>query len=291
MRIGEQWRTAVSSLVGAGIEADEARLEAEVLLRHVLGIDRAGFLARRNDDLSPEAAARLSALLQRRLAREPLAYITGQREFYGLDFFVDRRVLIPRPETEGLVERALARVPNSAQSSELWPVIADVGTGSGCIAVALAVHLPAACILATDVSAEALALAQQNARRHGVDRRITFLHGDLLDPLTEKVDVIVSNPPYIASAQLEGLQAEISRYEPRAALDGGPDGLDVIRRLLGQAPGRINPGGLLGIEIGDGLGREAARLARAAFPGAIVCVENDLAGLERYLIIEDRQAV
>ncbi len=272
------FHTSVQRLVAAGIDPDEARLEAEVLLRHVLGIDRAAFLMRRDDPLVGDAAERFAVLLERRLKREPLAYITGQREFYGLAMLVDRRVLIPRPETEGLVERTIALAHGAA-------LIVDVGTGSGCIAIALAVHLPQARVIATDAAADALACARENAARHGVAERITLLHGDLLQPLQEQVDIIVSNPPYIPSQEIGDLAPEIAQYEPCAALDGGPDGLDVLRRLLAQTAGRLRPGGYVLLEIGAGQGNDVARIARTALPGATIAVENDLAGLERYVTI------
>ena len=281
------WREAATKLAAAGIEPEEARLEAEVLLRHVLGFDRAGFLVRRAEDLPEDALARLLPLLERRLAREPLAYIIGHKEFYGLDFLVDRRALIPRPETEGLVERVFALVSAGGPFNRpgYTPAIVDVGTGSGCIAVALAVHLPGARVWATEVSEGALALARESAGRRAVGERITFLQGDLLTPLTHQVDVIVSNPPYIAGEEIDSLPPEIARYEPRAALDGGADGLAVIRRLLTQAPAHLKPGGAVLLEIGAGQGSEVARLAQAALPAATVVVQNDLAGLERYVTI------
>ena len=265
-------------LIAAGIDAGEARLEAEVLLRHVLGIGRAAFLMRRDEPLADEEAARFAALLERRLAREPLAYIIGQREFYGLAMHVDRRVLIPRPETEGLVERTIALAQPAA-------LIVDVGTGSGCIAVALAVHLPLVRVIATDASADALACARENATRHGAADQITFLHGDLLQPVQGEVDIIVSNPPYIAGPEIAGLAPEIAQFEPRAALDGGPDGLDVLRRLLAQAAPRLRRGGSVLLEIGAAQGNAVAEIARAAFPGATIAVEHDLAGLERYVVV------
>lgn len=282
-RVSEHWRAAWQQLDAAGIDPGEARLEAEVLLRHVLGSDRATFLARRQEAMPAEAAQRFADLIERRLAREPLAYITGHREFFGLDFLVDRRVLIPRPETEGLVERAIATAGRLSRTQRL--TIADVGTGSGCIAIALTARLLQAQVVAIDVSVEALALAQENAQRLAVAGRISFLDGDLLQPLAGRADLIVSNPPYIAGAAIDTLQPEIARFEPRRALDGGSDGLDAIRRLLAQAPAHVQPGGAVLVEFGEGQGTAVAALARAAFPSARVAVENDLAGLERYLIV------
>jgi release factor glutamine methyltransferase len=277
------WRVEAARLVAAGIEADEARLEAEVLLRHVLGIDRGTFLARVDFLLTGEAASRLDSLVRRRTGREPLAYIIGRREFYGLDFAVDPRVLIPRPETEGLVERAIARARQRAQGAAA--TIADVGTGSGCIAIALAVHLPLAQIFALDAASDALKVAVSNARLHGVDNRITFLCGDFLAPLQEKVDIIVSNPPYVSGGEIDALSPEIAVHEPRVALDGGVDGLDALRRLMGQAPWRLKRGGAMFVEIGDGQGSAAMLLARNAFCAATITVDSDLAGHERYLTI------
>jgi release factor glutamine methyltransferase len=275
---GAAYRSTVQRLRDAGIEADEARLEAEVLLRHVLRMERSAFLARRDDALPTEAASQLARLLERRCRHEPLAYILGHRAFYGLDFAVDERVLIPRPETEGLVERVIALAGKTA-------LIVDAGTGSGCIALALAAHLPDVRVIATDASADALALAAHNAYRLGLSERIAFLCGDLLEPVREKVDIIVSNPPYIPSGEIAALAPEIAHYEPRTALDGGPDGLDVVRRLLAQAVAHLRPGGHLLLEIGTGQGTAVARLAGGTLPESTVEVENDLAGLERYVVI------
>ncbi len=277
-----QWhRMASGRLVQAGVEPEESLLEAEVLLRHALGIERAAFMARLSQDIPPSVLPGLSALLERRLRREPLAYITRQRAFYGLDFLVDHRVLVPRPETEGLVERVIALAARRPASL----TIIDVGTGSGCIAVALAVNLPAARVLASDLSDDALALARRNAERNGVGEKIVFLQGDLLDATTELVDIIVANPPYIASDEIEWVAPEVARFEPRAALDGGPDGLAVIRRLIAQAPQHLHAGGSLLLEIAAGQGSRVADLSRAAFPAARVAIENDLAGLERYVTL------
>lgn len=279
MLIGELWRTTAARLAAAGIAPQEAQLEAEVLLRHVLGLDRSRLLLARGNEMGAADATRFEEAVRRRQQREPLAYITGRREFYGLEFVVDRRVLIPRPTTEGLVERAL----HWAEQRQAL-TIADVGAGSGCIAVALAVHLPQARIWASDVSTDALTLAEENAQRHQVKERIFFVQGDLLAPLPGPPDVLVSNPPYVASAELAQAQPELA-YEPQAALDGGPDGLAIIRRLLAAAPACLRPGGLLLVEIGAGQGEQANALAQAAFPHTQVRLERDLAGLERYLIV------
>ncbi len=286
LRLRDWWRGAARQLVAVGVEQDDARFEAEVLLRHVLGITRASFLARLDEFVPTDVAVRAVGLLERRLKREPLAYIIGYRQFYGLDFVVNRHVFIPRPETEGVVERCIALATSWTESRPpLHPVIADVGVGPGCIAVSVAVHLLQGRLVATDISTPALAVARENARRHGVSERITFLYGDLLSPLQEKVDIIVSNLPYIRSDAIADLQPEISLWEPRAAFDGGADGLTIIRRLLAQVAAYLKPGGAVLLEIGHGQGEEVRRLARSAVPGAVVQVEQDLAGLERYVTV------
>jgi len=281
--LGHEQRSAAQRMIDAGIDADEARLESELLLRHVLGIDRAAFLRLKEREMPPDARQRFLPLLERRLAREPLAYIIGKRAFFGMMFEVDRNVLIPRPETEGLVERALALASGGWMGGS--PLIADVGTGSGCIAVTLAAKLPGARLLACDVSAAALGVARRNAERYNVATHIRFIAGDLLTLVTNQIDAIISNPPYIPSAEIDTLPPEIARYEPLWALDGGADGLAVIRQLLKQAPRRLKPGGAVLLEIGDGQGDAVRQLALAAFPDARVEVERDLAGLERYVTI------
>ena len=289
------------------VAVDEARIEAEVLLRRHTGLTRAQILTRGNDPVEPGVEAAVQGSLQRRLRGEPLAYITGHREFFGLDFAVDHRVLIPRPETELLVETALAWVGAAlvaAQAGDVTPgrdpvnpadqgnrrpvTFADIGTGSGAIAVSLTVHHPGLCGYAVDVSAEALAVARHNARSHGVDGRIVFLQGDLAAPLPEPVDVLLANLPYLRQDQLPvwcgAAQVELA-WEPLAALDGGPDGLDAVRRLLADAPRRLRPGGLMLFEIGSEQGAAALRLAAAAFPQAVVTLRRDLAGLPRMLSV------
>ncbi len=268
---------AATVLGNAGL--GEARLDAEILLAHALGITRAQLLA---DPQRPLGSAKLASyrqLIERRARHEPLAYIVGYKEFYGLDLFIDSRVLIPRPETELLVEKAI-------EISQRRSVVADVGTGSGAIAVSLAVHLPQALVYATDASAGALEVAARNCRRHGVEDRVHLLLGHLLEPLPEPVDLIVANLPYVSQAEWAQLPPEISRYEPREALDGGPDGLDHIRRLLGQAGGRLKPGGVILLEIGATQGAAVVALARRHFPAARVEVVRDYARLDRVVIVQ-----
>lgn len=266
------------------------RLDAEILLAHVLGWPRTRLLAESHQQLDTERLAAFQQLVARRAAQEPVAYLVGHREFYGLDFLVDPRVLIPRPETEQLVERALAIAATwaaeqaeqrNAGSTHPFTLV-DVGTGSGAIAIALAVHLPAARVYAVDLSADALAVAAANAAQHSVAERVRFLHGDLLDPLPEPVDLIVSNPPYTVLAEID---AGVRQYEPHLALDGGSGGLAVYARLLGQAARHVRRGGALLLEIGESQGQAVIELVRAAFPGAAVELYQDFAGLDRVIAV------
>ncbi len=260
----------------------DAGLEAEVLLMHAAGLTRAELYARLGDGLPAPAGERLGQLAARRLTHEPLAYITGHREFFSLDFLVDRRVMVPRQETETLVEEALAI---AREFPEGRCAIADVGAGSGCIAVSLAVHLPQAVIYAIDSDATALEAAAVNAQRHGVADRIRFLHGDLLAPLREPVHIVVANLPYVPDAEWPGLQPEICRYEPKQALVPGPTGLEANLRLLEQAAAlRDGPRWLL-LEAGNGQPPLLAQEARRLLPKAGVRIYRDLAGLERGLVI------
>ncbi len=276
-------------------DCDTPRLDAEVLLAHMLGQDRAWLYAHPQVSLNEDQLNRFAALLHRREQREPVAYLIGSKEFFGLEFVVNPHVLIPRPETELLVETALWILDfgfwileGKSKIQNLKSKIVDVGTGSGCIAIALAKHLPHASVVAIDVSPDPLRLAEQNARRHGVADRITFLLGDLLQPLAEPVDLIISNPPYVSRSDLAAsVSPEVSRYEPRLALDGGEDGLEVIRRLLPQAREKLKPGGSLLVEIGSGQGVAVSQIAKKYFPQADAFrVEQDLAGLDRLLLVQ-----
>jgi release factor glutamine methyltransferase len=261
-----------------------ARLDAELLLAHVLGWGRARLLAERDFAPSEAQRAAFSALVQRRQALEPVAYLVGRREFYGLEFAVDPRVLVPRPETELLVELAIARardLPRRRGPGALR--IADVGTGSGAIAVALAVHLPQAQIQAVDISPEALAVARANVERHGVAARVRLLEGSLLAPVEPPLDIVVSNPPYTVLAEVdEGVRL----HEPRLALDGGEGGLAVYPRLLEEALAKLAPGGLLLAEIGAWQGEALLALARGLAPEAGVRLHQDLAGRDRVLEVD-----
>jgi release factor glutamine methyltransferase len=280
MLVREALAQATIQLRSEGVESP--RLDAELLLAHVLGVNRAALFTRPDRPLTPKELTRYRDLVARRTDREPLAYIVGHREFFGLDFAVGPAVLIPRPETELLVEHALRRARRLGPT----PEIADVGAGSGAIAVALAVHLPEATIFALDGSAEALAVAAENSRRHAVAGRVHCLHGDLVAPLPGPVDLIVANLPYVTTEEWKGLPPEIRDHEPRAALDGGPDGLALIRRLLPAAAPCLRPEGAILLEIGAGQGQAATALARQHFPLAEVQVYQDYASLDRLVVVE-----
>jgi release factor glutamine methyltransferase len=273
-------RQAIQTLQNA--EVDEARLDAELLLAHTLDLNRAAVLAQPDRPLTPKELTRFRDLVARRVTREPLPYITGHREFFDLDFVVDARVLIPRPETELLIEHALRIARPLSRPLE----IADVGAGSGAIAVTLAVHLPHATVYALDSSAGALAVTAENARRCNVASRVWCQQGDLLAPLPGPVDLIAANLPYVATGEWQELLPEVRDYEPRAALDGGPDGLDAIRHLLATASPCLHRGGTLLLEIGASQGAAVTILARRSFPTADVQLHCDYAGLDRLVIAQ-----
>lgn len=254
------------------------RLDAEILLAHVLRVNRAYLLAEGLRSLTPAQLLEFRALVERRAALEPVAYIIGRKEFYGLDFYVDQRVLVPRPETELIVERALAWAKQHASSSQ---TIADIGTGSGALAVALAAHLPHAHVFAVDLSADALAVADINVQRHNLAGRIRLLHGDGCSPLPQPVDLIVSNPPYTVLAEVD---ENVWRWEPSLALDGGTErGFANVARLLRQMPPYLQPHGVVLVEIGAWQGTQALALAQEVFAGTRVQIHQDLAGHDRVL--------
>jgi len=257
---------------------EDSSLEGEILLRHILGIDRARLFADLDANVSQEQEALLDECLRRRMRGEPSAYITGHREFYGLDFKVDHTVLIPRPETELLVETALD-ISRRSRITE----IADVGTGCGAIAVSLAVHLPDVIIYAIDISAPALEVAASNCSMHGVTGRVRLLPGDMLAPLPGPVDLIIANLPYVRVAELPG-NGDLS-YEPTLALDGGDDGLDSIKKLGRRVPDMLRPGGCLLLEVGQGQAEEVAGFFRSNCSPCRIDVYKDLAGIERVLCV------
>ena len=261
-------------LVANSIE--DASLEGEILLRQALGIDRVRLYANLNSELSAEQENEVWHLVQRRLSGEPAAYIAGHREFYGFDFFVDRRVLIPRPETELLVEKAIGLAQTYTMAA-----VADIGTGSSAIAISLALNLPRIKIYASDVSTDALEVARINCEKHGVAGRIQLLPGDMLEPLPEPVDLILANLPYVTEQEIS--QAGLADFEPLIALNGGSDGLDGIRRLGEQATDKLNPQGGMLLEIGWGQGQAVTNLLRRNFPSASLEIIPDLQGIERVI--------
>jgi release factor glutamine methyltransferase len=267
-------------LEAAGIP--DARLEAEVLVMNVMRMARQNIFGEQDTEVSEEQQAALDELLERRYNREPLAYLLGQREFYGINVMLTPAVLIPRPETEGLVEHALFMALMGMESTDL--IIADVGTGSGAIAINLAIHLPAAKIFAVDVADEVLDVAAFNIRAHGVSERVTLGIGDLLEPVPEPIDLIVANLPYIPTDRISTLQPEV-RQEPALALDGGPDGLDLIRRLLTQAESKLKDSGIILLEMEPDQIPVVQELAIQHFPEGSTSVEEDLAGMDRILTI------
>ena len=270
------------TLESAGIP--DARLEAEVMVMDVMRMPRHAIFAEQESQVSAQQEEQLAAIVERRLTREPLAYILNYREFYGVNLLVNQDVLIPRPETETMVEHALFMALMGMESREL--VIADVGTGTGAIAINLAIHLPAARIYASDAFDATLDVAAYNVRMHNVADRVSLLKGDLLEPLPEPVDVIVANLPYLPTERIPTLQPEV-QWEPTAALDGGADGLDHIRRLLTQASAgdRLKSHGVILLEMDPEQMAEAQSLAAAAFPEAEITVEPDLAGRDRVLSV------
>lgn len=258
---------------------DAARLTAEVLLAHTLRTERLRLYMDLDRPLVADELAAFRALIQRRLTGEPTQYLVGYREFYGRRFLVDPRVLIPRPETELLVEAALSRLPRDQPCRVL-----DLCTGSGCVAISVAAERPLAEVWAVDLSAPALEVARANAAALGVEGRVRWLEGDLFGPLTggEHFDAIVSNPPYVRTAELPTLQREVQR-EPRLALDGGDDGLALIRRIADDALAHLAPGRLLAMEIAEDEGDAVkALLTRAGFHG--VQIEKDHARLDRLAV-------
>jgi release factor glutamine methyltransferase len=276
MLIGEATRDAALKLAAAGSE--DARLEAEVLLAHALRIDRTHLLAELQATVSPEALALTEAMLTRRLAHEPLAYIVGYREFYGVEIICGPGALIPRPETEMLVELALAEITRRGETLR----IADVGSGSGAIAVAVCLCAPTVSVVAIERSALARSVARTNIDRHHVESRIELRSGDLLEGLGV-FDVIVANLPYVSELERQALPPEIREHEPREALVGGPAGTEVIERLLVQVPEHLAPGGVLACEVGAAQGDRLAAEAGRRFPDARACVKKDLAGHDRML--------
>lgn len=273
------------------------KLDASVLLAHVLGVPRAALLGFPEREIDPALAARYAEMIARRMAGEPVAYLTGHKEFMGLDLLVDRRVLVPRPETELVVEAALAAI--TARLGELpdddedapEPAVpvpdllaADVGTGSGAIAIALAALEPRlGRIYAIDISPDALDVARHNGDRHSVADRISWLAGDLLAPLPVPVDLIVANLPYVSTSP-GAAQPNVIAHEPHLALFSGADGLEHLRRLIAQSQAKLRPHGCLVLEFGFDQGVAVRDLLAATFPGATITLGKDYAGWDRYAV-------
>ncbi|MGA8871089.1 MAG: peptide chain release factor N(5)-glutamine methyltransferase [Candidatus Acidiferrales bacterium] len=294
-------REGIARLRAARISSDT--LAAEVLLLHSLGRDRSWLYSHADEQLDPHLVANYFTLIARRVAGEPTQHLTGKQEFWGLEFEVTPAVLIPRPETEHVVEVALGRLgaagiqidmKTGARSPRLR--IADVGTGSGCIAIALAHELPHAEIFATDISVAALHVARCNGARHRVDDRVHFVETDLLEGISlsplaaagspRLFDLIVSNPPYVARDDAATLEREVREHEPETALFGGPTGIEIYARLIEQAGARLRPGGNLVLELGYGAA-DSVRAILSAQPGwANICVTTDLAEIPRVIAAE-----
>ncbi|MFC1927402.1 peptide chain release factor N(5)-glutamine methyltransferase [Chloroflexota bacterium] len=283
MILSEALQSVIQTLRRAKIA--DASVEGEVLLGHVLGMSKTGLYTEPERSLTSAETKRLLHLVRRRLDREPAAYILGHCEFYGIDFYVESHTIIPRPETELLVEEAVELARRiSRQGRQI--TIADIGTGCGAIAVSLALALPQARIYATDISRSALKVAEVNCRRHGVNGQMELLQGNLLEPLPRAVDLIVANLPYVKDCEFVDLSPEMTKYEPTIALAGGRDGLDKIREMLEQMRGKgdVHLGGwpaYVLLEIGQGQGEMVTSLVNEYFPQASIELIPDLGGIER----------
>jgi release factor glutamine methyltransferase len=255
------------------------RLDAEVLLGRLLGWDRAWLLAHGDFTLSGEQAAAYGSLIERRGRGEPVAYLTGHREFYGLDLLITPDVLVPRPETESVVDACLKYIPEGEISQ-----MADIGTGSGAIVVAVCKYRPLLRAFATDLSEPALAVAMENANRLGVAEQITFLHGDLLQPVPHPVNLIAANLPYVPPGEAA---PDVAAWEPHMAVfGGGEDGTELIRRFLDDVPRYLLPGGQVVMETAHSQGALVSELAKSAFPDAQIETHKDLAGYDRIVVIQ-----
>ena len=283
--LAESVRLASRVLEGAGWDASSAWLDAEVLARSILQWDLADWLSRQDQRAGHSFQAAFDAAVARRVRHEPVAYITGEREFYGRSFAVSPAVLIPRPETELVVEAALAALHERLAAGVTQPRIVDVGTGTGILAATLAIECPAARVVATDISTDALAVAAGNVRRLGADPRIELRQASLLgEDAHHAFDLVMSNPPYVAERDRSTLMADVRDYEPAVALFGGPDGLDVIRALLPAAEHGLRPGGWLIVEIGAGQAAAVSRLLERSTALGLLRIAPDLAGIPRVLI-------
>jgi release factor glutamine methyltransferase len=281
LSIQAYWQQLVTRLEHAGCEC--ARQEATLILQHVTAQSATAFVTTLQRPVTPSEQEQAEGLLRRRLAREPLQQILGTAGFYGRVFHVDLHVLVPRTETELLVETAIG-MAGALPRSERGLRLADVGTGSGCIAVTLACELPDARVVALDVSRKALEIARRNIAVHNVGDRVQPVQSDLLTAVGGRLSALVANLPYVRTAELSTLQPEVSRFEPRRALDGGADGLDAIRRLILQAPGALLPGGALLLEVGHGQAGDVLSLLDAQHVWGSMQVLEDLQGIPRVIV-------
>lgn len=282
MTLAEAIKKAASTLSAHGVS--DARLDAEVLLRFILDRDRAWLITHANEPLAGDKRKLFEDAVNRRAKREPLQHITGRQEFWGFDFRVTPDVLIPRPETEFVVESAIR-----AAGKRPGLTIIDLCTGSGCIAVSLAKELPGARIFATDVSEKALSVARENAGSHDVSSRIRFIEGDLFEPLEEldlrgRVDIITANPPYIRSGDLPALQPEVKKFEPERALISGPEGTEIHRSILEAAPDFLKKRGAVIMEMGLGQAEGLIKIVNEDGRYSAPEILKDLAGIDRVIV-------
>jgi release factor glutamine methyltransferase len=283
MTLAQALQQSAYVLSANGIE--DSHIEARMLLGHAANLSPVQIYTEPEQTLSREEKDKLQKLIRRRLQHEPTAYILKHKEFYGIDFYVDSRVLIPRPETEILVDAAL-KFAGSRRYLTGPLLVADIGTGCGAIAISLALNLPGSKVYATDLSSSALEVAKLNCENHKVTEQVTLLSGNLLQPLPEPVDLILANLPYIKNSELPNLSPEIAKFEPRMALDGGRNGLDYIRQLLEQVKEQINTGGCLLLEIGRNQEKDVSRLIHSCLNRVNIEYIEDLNGIKRVVKIE-----
>ena len=284
MNLRDRIAAARARLAAAGIDSGEAGRDAVLLARHVLGWDRAKILTNHDDTPTQDFLDRFAALIERRARREPVAYIRGVQEFWGRDFLVNAAVLIPRPETELIIEEFLARLPIDAPARPRR--VADIGTGSGCLAVTAAAERPYVEVVATDISEAALHVAHENAGRYGVSDRIAFRESAYLIGATGVFDFILANPPYVTESEYQGLQPEVREYEPASALVAGEDGFRDIRQIVDLGTAYLAPGGTMLIEIGYEQADAVVDLVMSYPALRLAGISNDLQNIPRVAVIE-----
>lgn len=288
MILGDARHSIRRELEAACIDYGDA--EADLLMCHALNMTRVQIYSEPERSLTPTALSNLRQLVNRRIQHEPLAYILGSYEFHGIEFCIDHRTMIPRPETELLVQEAIDSAHHHLPSAR-QATVADIGTGSGAIAISLALALPQVTIYATDISIPALLVAHTNRQRHGVEEQVKLLQGHLLEPLPRQADMIVANLPYIANREMQTLSPEIADFEPIVALAGGDEGLDKIRLLLDQAADKLHSGGYLLLEIGQGQDEVVSSMIRGRFPQASLAVIPDLHNINRVIRVHTQDTV